>query len=1427
MEKLRYLLILITFGFFVQAEAQLYTFRNYNHKDGLHTISVKCTDQSDDGYLWIGTEGTPLVRFDGNEFLEMRPKGQDFDHHITSIDFHNDTVFFSSQYKGFYAYVPESNEYIKYPHLGDGMGDALAFLNVGKRKYGIGNGRITVVDGQECVGIYDFKKWVDLYHYQVVKDWVILFTSGGNYVIKGNKVEPLHKVLVMPESQINQYRFGHVLRNKLVLCNDRGTEWLEIGISTHGNFIEQRHFSRDAVLLEDERIISYHLDPDDQKVIALTDKGDVYKIVDCQLRIIPHNYTGSIDYAEHILIDLNGDYWVSSSLTGLYKISLEPFTKIRLHPLCESPDIFSLHITQNKEVILGMRTGITQIGSFTNPDFTEYPFMATGVASMGNQEYIATNVGIKKLIRTENGIVFENFLFNNEKINFISSEHDYLWMGVAGKGLFRVHHKSLDAEPVRITLENGKQGPGYIYTGQITDNGRKLILGTNSGIYYVEKDALKMKRLDTPTEFGSYSGVSTKDVNGTIWLTLEKGLVGITRNGDLRSIKGEDYFNTNLFYTLSADRLGNLIVGTNRGIRILKVNKNGEVTGNTEYDANSGFNGYETHMRSQYQNDNSVYIGTVEGLFLINTDILDQIKIPIRPVIYQLTSENITGNESENSFHFRFNVNNPKSGKINYQYRLVGSEDANWKQLKTPELSLFNLSSGRYLLEVRTSHDGTHFSEIARREIVVPNRFWESSWIIIVVIVVIASLNFFLVRYNRKLDHGSLIQTQDMDVHSKMAPMIILLGITAVGGAHLLAPLLSPELIMDLPPLLSTLVCLVGLFFLSRSLVISDRKHLLNRVLIVAIAIVLVHSMYGAYVSNLHPFHMLGIVLTCIIVPFFIHGMRAMIIFTSCMTVGAIILMLAVEQPVYPKPFIGIAFSILIILLIFSSFLRSNSLERLLFISGIINRGNLPAIAFNSEGTIVYASENISKFINISHDQLIDKNVSTLNQFVPYDGQFKNVDVLKDFKDGNNYIVPLLDPRNNVRWIEWQYKEFGEDTKVMMGQEISEKMELENTYELLVQNAEDLIYRCDTEGNFIFANNIIFERLGYEKDDLIGRDSISIVPDDFQQEVRHFYRDHFLERKTTSYKEFPILTKDEEIIWIGQHVTTIFAPGSQSYINGFIALARDVTAVRRQQQLIQDQRDDITASINYAQRIQFNLLPHERYFTSGFREHFIIFKPKDIISGDFYWMETVGETTVLAIGDCTGHGVPGAFMTLLGINLLNSIVKENCILDPGNILDELDKRLIGILPRSANQNSLNDGMEMTICAIDDNKNELAYACAGSRFLIYSEDTFTMLKGDNKHIGDRPHEDFQFYSTHYASFTHRDLAYFFSDGLQDQFGGNNDKKFTFRRVLAMLEENANLPLPDQRGNIEQTINDWMGNTEQTDDITLISIKKKIV
>ena len=325
--------------------------------------------------------------------------------------------------------------------------------------------------------------------------------------------------------------------------------------------------------------------------------------------------------------------------------------------------------------------------------------------------------------------------------------------------------------------------------------------------------------------------------------------------------------------------------------------------------------------------------------------------------------------------------------------------------------------------------------------------------------------------------------------------------------------------------------------------------------------------------------------------------------------------------------------------------------------------------------------------------------------------------------------------------------------------------------------------------------------------------------------MSYFYRRHFATKKLTSYKEFPIIKKNGEEIWIGQSITTLFSPGSKTQINGFIALSRDITEIRKKNNLIQEQTESITASINYARRIQHNLLPSKKEFEETFDDFFIFSRPKDIVSGDFYWMETIGNDTILVLGDCTGHGVPGSFMTLLGFNLLNSTVLENRIIDPGQILNRVDQKLIEYLPKGENKNIVNDAMELAICVFNNQTNEMSYACAGSRFLIYEKESFTMYKGDNKHAGDIE-ENFQGYSTHFTTLDSDYNLYLFSDGFQDQFGGFKDKKFSFRRLLELFEANINLPLKEQQRLIIETFDQWVGETEQTDDVTVLSIQRKI-
>lgn len=1418
--RLRSLLISITCLLGLSLNAQLYTFRNFNHRDGLYMATINCLEQTADGYIWIGTDGGDLVRYNGDQFEEIREKNGDNNHHFMQINAYGDSLMIASQYKGFIAFLRKEKKFVKVGS-NEGLSEALGCIRSDSSYYFIGKGGIkqSDLDGNSKT-LFTRKKY-DLELYQTIRlnKAVVISTNHGVFVAEGSRFQKLNDWLGTNLNDPDSFHFGYFTDSKLVLFSDKGDRFLEVVMNSRGGFFSIKEEDLENNLQTGEKIISTSYNQSSEILGLLTNQGRIYIKRGADIQVIAHNYNQPLEETRQILTDINGDFWLASRIRGIYKVSLEGFTKLQTLSIYEKPNIMFPYRTIYGDIIISTQDGETYIRNLVDTSFQrKFNFSLHGATEINGDYYFASNVGIKKY-HPQSSPDFETIYFNNVRITMITSDGNTIYAGVAGKGLYTINAKSGEIKKVESDKTRIQE---YFYTSQFASRKKLIYFGTNNGIYKYEKATGNIEAVNIQYDkLGGYSGVSTKDIYGTCWFTLEKGIVGISEREEIIVINGDKNFNTNIFYTLNSDNFGNLIIGTNKGIFVTKIDKKGVIKDNRHYDGNSGFDGYETHMRSQFQNDQGIFVGTIEGLFLINTRILENLKSPLAPVIIDIEDPNTSKREANNNFLFEFHVNNHKAGKISYSYRLIGESDE-WMTTENNRLPVYDLSNGEYALEVRSSYDGLHFSKPAIYKFNVHLPIWRSNWFIITTILLVVVANIMLLRYNKAFETNNLLDTKDTMVHLKMTPSILLFATISVSFAHIAAPYFSNELKLHLETTLAVSFVLLTLYLLSLSARTNKQEYLYQYYLIIALIVVITHFYYELYLSNLHPYHIIGIVITSTVVPFILNRTRSVIIFAILILALSSIIALLVHDPVYPKSYFMIAISVMSSLLVFTSYLRYDSIEKMMFISGIINKGNIPAIAFNREGIITYASENISLFINANHDEILGNHISTLNHHIPFEGNFRDVDVLKEFKDGGHYLVPMLGSSNKSKWIEWSYKDFSSNVKVMLGQDVSDRMEMENTYELLVQNAEDFIYRCDISGNFVFMNDISFRKLGYSEEELIGKASTMIVDEDFREEVANYYRDHFNERRHHSYKEFPIRTKNGRQIWIGQFVTTLFAAGSDSYINGYIALARDITKDREQQQLIKDQRDSITASINYARRIQLNLLPHERMFASLFKEHFIIYKPKDIVSGDFYWMHKRENTTVLALADCTGHGVPGSFMTLLGINLLNTIVQEEGITDPGQILAEMDARLVEILPRNNKENKVNDGMEITVCLFNDDSDEMSFACAGSRFLIFRNGEFTMYKGDIKHIGDKPQTGFTGYQTNFTEVGSDDQLYLFTDGFQDQFGGPDDKKYLFRRFLELLESNNSAPLHEQREIIEQEFDEWIGNGEQTDDITLVSI-----
>ncbi len=260
---------------------------------------------------------------------------------------------------------------------------------------------------------------------------------------------------------------------------------------------------------------------------------------------------------------------------------------------------------------------------------------------------------------------------------------------------------------------------------------------------------------------------------------------------------------------------------------------------------------------------------------------------------------------------------------------------------------------------------------------------------------------------------------------------------------------------------------------------------------------------------------------------------------------------------------------------------------------------------------------------------------------------------------------------------------------------------------------------------------------------------------------------------------------------------------------------------------IHEKNKDIVDSITYAKRIQTAILPFEERIGNGFGKDnfFILFKPKDIVSGDFYWFEeiqTPNETIkFMVVADCTGHGVPGAFMSMIGNQLLHEIIIKNHIYSPDLILNNLHKEVHRVLRQK--ETNTNDGMDIVILAISPTKIE--YAGAMNSLYYVQNGELKEIKATKKAIGGFQSEEERYFEKHELNLETTTTFYLCSDGFQDQFGGEHNKKFMIKNLKNLLFEISDKPMAEQKQILETTIFNWMlvGNKTQTDDICLLGIK----
>ncbi|MBT32549.1 MAG: hypothetical protein CMO01_23035, partial [Thalassobius sp.] len=466
-----------------------------------------------------------------------------------------------------------------------------------------------------------------------------------------------------------------------------------------------------------------------------------------------------------------------------------------------------------------------------------------------------------------------------------------------------------------------------------------------------------------------------------------------------------------------------------------------------------------------------------------------------------------------------------------------------------------------------------------------------------------------------------------------------------------------------------------------------------------------------------------------------------------------------------------------------------------------------------------------------------------------------NVEVLSYHRLGLPYwnnlqITPLLDSNNNVEKYIYVQQDITEQKNIeerirKQNQDlINFQAELSESYafqEALFNSASVIIIATDNNGMITNFNRTAERLLGYDSHEVIHKETptlffnckakVAIDPHEEIDESNYCFSDltaKISDDHNTIDQEHYFMRKDGSYFPVYLSITRI--KNEEQDILGYIVTASDVSEKKKAEnqlkesfETIQEKNKKITASINYAQRIQKAILPTDQQLKSLFADYFVFYSPKDIVSGDFYWATTKDDKIIVAAVDCTGHGVPGAFMSLIGSTLLNKIVGEYNITEPHEILEQLHIEVNHTLRQKSEGGT--DGMDMSLCTIYPNEKRIEFSGARNPIFACVDGEFEVYKGNKKCIGGNLRNLDQHFTKEVITYQKEATLYMFSDGYQDQFGGPDTPvmKLGQKNMRASIQENAQLSMADQKAIIVQNYYDWKQDENQMDDILVFGLK----
>jgi PAS domain S-box-containing protein len=511
-------------------------------------------------------------------------------------------------------------------------------------------------------------------------------------------------------------------------------------------------------------------------------------------------------------------------------------------------------------------------------------------------------------------------------------------------------------------------------------------------------------------------------------------------------------------------------------------------------------------------------------------------------------------------------------------------------------------------------------------------------------------------------------------------------------------------------------------------------------------------------------------------------------------------------------------------------------------------------------GTTIW-SEEVYRLIGIPINSLKDIRIDTILEYIQPDDVALVKETIHNSKVGSTSaiyyrIVRRKDGRIRYVYTESRYEYDLYDNPVrVLGiiYDITESREAEmklaiseQRFRALIENNFDAIILLDRNWHVTYSSPSLSRIVGVRETARLSFDAVlsSIAKED-RYKVVSVINKAKRNPHTPLHLDFRIRHPEGHYIWLEGLVNNLLG---DSNIKGYLINLHDITQAKRSEaalrilndrleQKVDERTKDvkrafenlrykqmqITDSLNYAKRIQKAILPTEMDLAKSFPNHFVYFKPASIVSGDFYWHYKTDKLHYIAAVDCTGHGVPGAFMSIIGHELLNRAVSEYKLKDPAEILRFVDQGLFSALHLRNEQSDLNDGMDIILCVIETDLQVVSY-CSALRPLFYtSENTLREIEASRISLGANKSGKEKVFETQYILYNHGDRIYLTSDGYYAQFGGDRGKKIGKKQFKQILQEFTHVPISEQKAMLNFYFNQWKANEEQVDDVLVIGIE----